>query len=193
MIINEIKNNFIQAADLLSKFIKNEENWLKISQAGDLMAEAIVSKHKIFSCGNGGSLCDAMHFAEELTGRFRDDRFAMPAIAIADPSHITCTANDYGFDYVFSRYLEALGHEGDVLLAISTSGNSPNILKAAEAAKKIGIKVVALTGKTGGKLAEIADIEFRIEHNGYSDRIQELHIQIIHNLIQYIEKKVAGQ
>ena len=146
--------------------------------------------HKIISCGNGGSMSDAMHFAEELTGRFRDDRPSMSAIAISDPTHITCAANDYGFDYIFSRYLEGVGQAGDVLLAISTSGNSPNIIKAAEVAKQKGIKVIALTGKTGGKLAELVDVEFRIDHLGYSDRIQEMHIKIIHNLIQYIEMRV---
>jgi len=133
--------------------------------------------------------CDAMHFAEELTGRFRDDRNAMPAVAISDPSHITCVGNDYGFDQIFSRYVEGMGNNGDVLFAISTSGNSANVVKAAHAAAKKGMKVIALTGNSGGELAEVSDIEIRVPHYGYADRIQEIHIKIIHIIILLIEKK----
>jgi len=132
-------------------------------------------------------MSDAMHFAEELSGRFRDDRKGLAAVSICDPTHITCVGNDYGFDYIFSRYVEAVGKPGDVLLGISTSGNSTNVLKAAEVAQANNIKVIALTGKSGGKLKDNCDVELRIPHNGYSDRIQELHIQIIHSFIQYIE------
>ena len=135
-------------------------------------------------------MCDAMHFAEELTGRFKNDRPALPAISISDPAHISCVANDYGYDYVFSRYIEGLGAEGDVLLAISTSGNSPNVIKAAEAALEKGLKIVALTGKTGGLLAKLADVEIRVEGAKYSDRIQEIHIKVIHILVEQIEKTV---
>jgi D-sedoheptulose 7-phosphate isomerase len=152
------------------------------------MAESIKKGGKIISCGNGGSHCDAMHFAEELTGRYREDRKALAAIAISDPSHVSCVANDYGFDHIFSRYIEALGKEGDVLLAISTSGNSKNILKAITAAHEKGMKVVALTGKNGGEIAGMADIEIRVAHQGFADRIQEVHIKIIHILILLIEK-----
>ena len=151
------------------------------------MLNALRNNGKIISCGNGGSMCDAMHFAEELTGRFRDDRRALPAMSISDPSHISCTANDYGWDHVFSRYVEAHGNEGDVLLAISTSGNSPNVLKAAEAAKQAGMSVVGLTGKDGGALAALCDAEVRVPHSGYADRIQEIHIKAIHALIDHIE------
>jgi|TARA_B110000467_G_scaffold163599_1_gene189999 D-sedoheptulose 7-phosphate isomerase len=152
---------------------------------------AISSGGKVISCGNGGSMSDAMHFAEEMTACFRDKRQALPAIAISDPSHITCTANDYGFEQVFSRYVEALGQPQDVLLAISTSGNSANVLKAAETAKIKGMKVVALSGKDGGKLAFLADVEMRVPHNGYADRIQEVHIKLIHILIDQLEQRLA--
>lgn len=183
----EIAKSFIEAQEVLSRFVSEPSNWDKIEKAGDLMVNAINNDGKILSCGNGGSMADAMHFAEELTGQFRDTRRAMPAIAIADPTHITCVANDYGFDHIFSRYVEALGHKDDVLLAISTSGNSANVLNAAKVAKNKGMKIVALTGKQGGELAKISDVEIRAPHNGYSDRIQEIHIKVIHVLIQYIE------
>jgi D-sedoheptulose 7-phosphate isomerase len=131
-----------------------------------------------------------MHFAEELTGKYREDRRSLPAIAISDPSHISCVSNDFGYDHIFSRYIEGLGNTGDVLLAISTSGNSPNIIKAVEAAKKRGMNTIILTGKNGGKLRNTADLEICVEHFGYADRIQEIHIKIIHILILLIEKQV---
>ncbi len=187
MSINTIKNNFLDLQKVLNDFINNDNNFNLIKQAGDIMVSSLKDGGKLISCGNGGSMSDAMHFAEELTGRFRDERKGLAAISISDPSHITCVGNDYGFDHIFSRYIESVGNSGDVLLAISTSGNSANILKAAEAAKEKGIKIVSLTGKTGGKLKDISDVELRIPHNGYSDRIQEIHIQIIHSLIHYIE------
>lgn len=137
-------------------------------------------------------MCDAMHFAEELTGRYRNNRQAIPAISISDVSHMSCVGNDYGYDHVFSRYIEALGNKGDVLLAISTSGNSANVLKAAEAAKTKGMTVVGLTGKDGGKLAPLCDVEVRVPHNGYADRVQEIHIKVIHILILLIEKQICG-
>ncbi|MCW3785104.1 D-sedoheptulose 7-phosphate isomerase [Plebeiibacterium sediminum] len=189
MSISTIKNNFLEAQRVLNDFITNDNNFALLKEAGDIMVSALKNGGKIISCGNGGSMSDAMHFAEELTGRFRDERKGLAAISISDPSHITCVGNDYGFDYIFSRYVEAVGNTGDVLLAISTSGNSANVLKAAEVAKERGIKIIALTGKSGGKLKEISDVELRISHNEYSDRIQEIHIQIIHSLIHYIELK----
>jgi D-sedoheptulose 7-phosphate isomerase len=186
----DIIQEFKDAQEVLNRFVNDDANWDKIMAAGDLIVEAIKKGGKALSCGNGGYMSDAMHFAEELTGRFRHDRPGLAAVAIADPTHITCVGNDYGFDYIFSRYVEAVGMEGDVLLAISTSGNSTNILNAAKAAKEKGMKVIALTGKSGGELAKVADIELRAPHNGYSDRIQEIHIKIIHVMIQYIESKV---
>lgn len=185
-----IRNSFEQASRLLGEFIAEKGNIEKICTAAGLMATALKSKGKIISCGNGGSLCDAMHFAEELTGRFRHDRRALPAVAIADPSHITCVGNDYGFDYVFSKYVEAHGNEEDVLLAISTSGNSANILKAMEEARRKGMKVVGLTGKDGGKMRDQCDVCIVVPWHEYSDRIQEIHIKIIHILIECIEKQL---
>jgi D-sedoheptulose 7-phosphate isomerase len=176
------------ASDLLTKFYTDQNNLLKIETAASLMITSIQQGGKIISCGNGGSSCDAMHFAEELTGRYRENREPIAAISISDPSHITCTANDFGYSHVFSRYLKALGKEGDVLLAISTSGNSENVVKAAELAKSKNIKVVSLTGKSGGKLAEFSDVLINVPHEGYADRIQEIHIKVIHIFMMLIEK-----
>ena len=186
LILQELK----EAAAVLEKFMADEENLEAIDKASDLIVEAIKDGGKVFSCGNGGSNCDAMHFAEEMTGRFRNDREPLPAIAIADSAHITCTANDFGFERIYSRYIRTLGKKEDALLAISTSGNSDNIIIAAETAKQKGMKVIALTGKNGGKLAEFADVEIRVPHDGFADRIQEVHIKIIHTLILLIEQKI---
>ncbi len=188
--ISEIKKNFIEARDILDQFISNQENWDRLDRAGGIMTHAINNGNKIFSCGNGGSMSDAMHFAEELTGRFRDNRKAIPAIAISDPTHISCTANDFGYDHIFSRYIEALGQKGDILLGISTSGNSANIIKAVEKAKELGMISICLTGKDGGKLSGMCDIEIRAPKSEYADRAQEIHIKIIHSLIHYIELNI---
>lgn len=154
------------------------------------MVESLEKGGKIISCGNGGSMCDAMHFAEELTGRYRNNRKAIPAISISDPSHMSCVGNDYGYDYVFSRFVEAMGKQGDVLVAISTSGNSKNVVNAAEVAISKGMKVVALTGNSGGELAQLSSVEVRVPHSGYADRIQEIHIKVIHSFIDYIERNL---
>lgn len=175
---------------VLESFLSDEQQKLRIQQAAERMSQALLAGKKIISCGNGGSHCDAMHFAEELSGRYRDDRPSLAAIAISDVSHISCVANDYGFEQVFARFVEGVGSNGDVLLALSTSGNSPNILNAAHAARKKGMTVVALTGKDGGKLAGLADVEIRVQHFGYADRIQEVHIKVIHILILLIEGMV---
>ncbi|PKQ66259.1 phosphoheptose isomerase [Labilibaculum manganireducens] len=190
MIINDIKESFLDAQKVLNEFIADEANFSAIEAAGDAMTKSIKNGGKIISCGNGGSMCDAMHFAEELTGRFRGDRPSMPAVAISDASHITCVANDYGFDYIFSRYVEGMGQNGDVFLGISTSGNSANIINAVKAAKEKGLIVVGLTGKTGGEMAALCDVEIRVPWEKYSDRVQEIHIKVIHCLIQYIEAKM---
>ena len=157
-----------------------------------LIADALKAGKKVISCGNGGSMCDAMHFAEELSGRFREDREALAAISISDPSHISCVGNDYGFDKVFSRFIEGLGAEGDVLLGISTSGNSQNVLNAIEVAKAKGMKVVGLSGKDGGKMAQQCDVEVRAPDSKYADRAQEVHIKVIHSLIQLIELEMSA-
>lgn len=188
--VDVIKGHLKESAIVLENFMTNPHNLQRIHKAASIMAVSLKNGGKIISCGNGGSHCDAMHFAEELTGKYREDRPALPAIAISDPSYMSCTANDYGYENVFSRFIEGLGRPGDVLLVISTSGNSPNVIRAAEAAKEKGMQVVALTGKGGGKLAYLADAEVRVSHNGYADRIQEIHIKVIHIFIYLIEKFV---
>lgn len=192
MSAKQIIDHFLEAKDILSQFIDNQDNFDKIKRAGDEMIRAIKSGGKVISCGNGGSMSDAMHFAEEMTGRFRENRGPLAAIAISDPSHITCISNDYGYEFIFSRFVESIGGKNDVLLAISTSGNSQNVINAAEKAKEKGMFVVALTGKDGGKLAHLADLELRAPMSKWADRVQEIHIKIIHSLIHYIESNVGN-
>lgn len=185
--MNEIKGDFLEAKAMLESFLANDKSLHSVELAGKMMVECIKNSGKLISCGNGGSMCDAMHFAEELSGFFRDKRRAIPAIAISDPSHITCTANDMGFEHIFSRFVEAVGKPGDVLLAISTSGNSANVVRAASSARQKNIKVVGLTGRDGGKLADLCDVEIRAPDSKYTDRTQEIHIKVIHALIHYVE------
>ncbi|HBL75919.1 MAG: phosphoheptose isomerase [Bacteroidetes bacterium GWF2_42_66] len=185
--IEPIKKDFADALEMLKTFINDELNLKAIEKAALLMVNALRNGNKIISCGNGGSLCDAIHFAEELTGRFQLSRRPLPAIAISDPAHITCVANDFGFGYVFSRYVESVGKPGDILLAISTSGNSENIKNAILAARKNAMQVVALTGKTGGETASMCDVEIRAPYSEFSDRAQEIHTKIIHSLVHSIE------
>ena len=182
--------NLTEAQNVLDQFISNNENLEKIDQAANEMISSLKNGGKIISCGNGGSMSDAMHFAEELTGFFREDRLPLAAIALSDPSYITCVGNDKGFHQIFSRQVSALGKEGDVLLAISTSGNSKNVINAIYEAKKLKMKTVALTGKNGGEIANLADIEIRAPYSQYADRAQEIHIKIIHSLIHCIEEGV---
>jgi len=186
-----ISQELSEAAKVRQDFVAKDSNLHDIEKASVLMVNAIREGGKIISCGNGGSHCDAMHFAEELTGRYRSNRKAIPAICISDASHISCVGNDYGFEFIFSRYVEALGKEGDVLLGISTSGQSANVLRAVEVARSKKMKVITLTGKDGGKLASLSDVEIRVPHFGFADRIQEVHIKIIHTLILLIEKQLA--
>ena len=187
---NSILDELKESAAVLNTFINTPSALIAIKNATDIMVACVASGNKIISCGNGGSMSDAMHFAEELTGRFRNNRKSIAAIAISDPSHITCTANDYGFEHIFSRYIEGVAKQGDVLLAISTSGNSKNIVEAVKAAKEKQMKVVALTGKDGGKLADMVDIEIRAPFTIYADRAQEIHIKVIHILIKNIEQEL---
>ena len=187
---NLIQQQFEEAQQTLLNF-QTEANFSLILQAVEAMSQAIQNGGKIISCGNGGSMCDAMHFAEELSGRFRDNRRALAAISISDPSHLSCVSNDYGYDFVFSRFIEGLGQENDVLLGISTSGNSKNVILAVEAAKAKGMKTIVLTGKDGGKLAGLVDIEIRAPHSNFADRAQEIHIKVIHSLILGIEQSLG--
>lgn len=184
---SRIRSHFEEAATTLSAFLADEANMARILRAGDLMVQCLKQGGKIMSCGNGGSQCDAMHFAEELTGRYRDNRKPLAAMCISDVSHMSCVGNDYGFDQVFSRYIQGLGKAGDCLLAISTSGNSANVLEAARVAKEAGMHVIGLTGKDGGQLTALCDVEIRAPFSAYADRAQEIHIKVIHALIDHIE------
>ena len=188
--MDTIRNSLNEAKDVLATFLTSEKNIDAIHEAAKWMIHTIKNGGKIISFGNGGSLCDAMHFAEELSGKFRNYRPALPAIAISDPSYITCVANDYDYSVIFSRYLEAIGKEGDIAFALSTSGNSENVILAARTAREKNMKIIALTGNSGGKLSKLTDIEIRVPFTGYSDRIQEIHGIIIHILIETIEKKL---
>ncbi|QBQ64602.1 D-sedoheptulose 7-phosphate isomerase [Actinobacillus indolicus] len=180
-----------EAQQVLNDFINDKQNLALIQQAALLISESFKQGGKVLSCGNGGSHCDAMHFAEELTGRYRENRPGYPAIAISDVSHLSCVSNDFGYEYVFSRYVEAVGQKGDVLFGLSTSGGSKNVLNAIKAAKEKGMKVIAMTGKDGGQMAGLADVEIRVPHFRYADRIQEIHIKVIHILMMLIEFEMA--
>lgn len=186
-----VRDQMNEAADLLSRFSQDEAQLEAVAQAAELLAKRFKAGGKVLACGNGGSHCDAMHFDEELTGRFRENRRGLPAIAISDPSHLSYVANDFGYEYVFSRYVEAVGQRGDVLFGISTSGNSETIIKAVKAARAQNMNVILLTGQDDGKLAGLADVEVRVPHFGYADRIQEIHIKVIHSIILMVEKLVA--
>lgn len=189
---DRIRSHFEEAATVLQRFLADPENLANVERAAAFMSYCLKQGAKVISCGNGGSMCDAMHFAEELTGRYRDDRPPIAALSISDPSHLTCVGNDHGFDQVFARFVEAHGREGDVLVAISTSGNSPNVLRAAEVARSRNMHVIGLTGKNGGRLADLCTVEVRVPHDGYADRIQEVHIKVIHAWIDHIEREMAA-
>ncbi|NLX46060.1 MAG: SIS domain-containing protein [Treponema sp.] len=188
--ISIVRDSLNESRNSVESLLGEEHQLFLIEQAGALLAECFASGSRVFSCGNGGSLCDAMHFAEECSGRFRLNRPALPATAIADASHLSCTANDFGWDQVFSRYLEAHGSSGDVLLAISTSGASPNVLAAARTAREKGLKIIALTGKLGSALGKLSDIHIATPAGKFSDHVQELHIIIIHLLVQLVERRL---
>ena len=188
-----VKAALVEARQALDALITANQTQDAIVQASELMAETMRQGGKILSCGNGGSLCDSMHFAEEMTGRFRSDRPGYAAIAIADASHMSCVGNDYGYRAVFSRYVEAVGRPGDVLLAITTSGTSANVIDAVEAAHKNGMKVVGLTGKFDSPLAQKADVAIVTPAGRWADRVQELHIKCIHILIELVERQLAPE
>ena len=187
----KLRDHFEEGANLADAVLRDEAFLAAMERGAQLLVEALGSGHKILSCGNGGSMCDAMHFAEELSGRYRDDRKPFAALSLSDPSAMTCIGNDYGFEQVFARQTQALGQAGDVLLAISTSGNSANVLAAATQAKALGMGVLALTGNDGGKLAGLADVEVRVPWSGYADRIQEVHIRCIHAWIDAVEQQLT--
>ena len=186
-----IRTHLEEAAQLLERVLSDAAFLESVEAAGQVLVETLEKGGKAISCGNGGSMCDAMHFAEELSGRYREDRKALAALCCSDPSHLTCVGNDYGFDQVFARYVEAIGRPGDALLAISTSGNSANVVAAARKAQALGMRVIALTGKSGGELAGCCDVEVRVPWDGYADRVQEVHIKVIHALIDHVERALC--
>jgi D-sedoheptulose 7-phosphate isomerase len=183
-----IRAGLLEAREALDRLLEDRETLTRIRRAADFLIETFTQGRKVFSCGNGGSMCDAMHFAEELTGRFRKDRKAYPALAVSDPSHLTCAANDFGYEQVFSRYLEALGSAGDCLIALSTSGKSPNVLSALKTARSLGMKSVALTGRKGSEMESLSDLCICTPAGTYADRVQELHIKVLHLLIETVER-----
>lgn len=187
-----VKTALAEAKEALDNLVANESVQQEIVRAAQVMIESLKHGGKILSCGNGGSLCDSMHFAEELSGRFRLDRDPIGAVSMSDPSHMSCVGNDYGYEEIFSRYLRAVGRIGDVLLAITTSGTSKNVVRAAEEARKLGIKVVALTGKPDSQICRLADVAVVTPGGRFADRVQELHIKVIHILIELIEGGLAS-
>ena len=185
-----IHHGLQEAHDTLNAVISNKEFISQFEKATAYLVEAFKNNSRVYSCGNGGSMCDSMHFAEELTGRFRKDRSPLPATAISDPGYISCVSNDFGYDHIFSRYIEGWGNKGDILLAITSSGNSPNVIKAVEVAKSKGMKTIALLGKGGGKLKDLVDIPLVVPHTKNTDRVQEIHIKLIHLFIEGVERNL---
>lgn len=192
MLSRKIKESFLEGQAILADFILKDKNLEIIEKGCRLLADCFIEEGKVLICGNGGSMCDAMHFAEELTGRFRKNRPALPAISLSDASHISCVANDFGFEEIFARGVEAYGRKGDVFIGLSTSGNSANIIRACQVAKTKGLSTILLLGKDGGELKGQADLELII--NGKtSDRIQEIHMFILHVLVEGIERLLFAQ
>lgn len=191
--IDYIKSNLLEARSALDRLIGDDVQLSNIQAGAALLIDALGRGHRIITCGNGGSMCDAMHLAEELSGRFRDNRPGMAAVAISDPSYISCVANDYGYEQVFARFVEANGSPGDVLFAISTSGNSESVLRAAQAARAKNMKVIGLTGRSGSQLEQYVDVSICTSAGRYADRVQELHIKVIHILIELIERALQSQ
>lgn len=186
--VEVVQSALLEAQAGLAQLIANPEMLATIAKAGQLLADALKKGGTVYSCGNGGSMCDAMHFAEELTGRYRQNRPPYRAVAISDVSHMACVGNDYGYNQVFSRWIQAMGRQGDVLLAITTSGSSTNIVEAAKVAKAQGVYVIALTGRTDSVISEFADVTIVTPAGKWADRVQELHIKVIHILIELVER-----
>jgi len=186
--LDHIRGSLTEAQTALNALLANDKTLMAISTAADLLVETFKNGGRVFSCGNGGSMCDAIHFAEELSGRYRLDRAGLPAVSISDPGHLSCVGNDYGYDFVFSRYLEAHARAGDILFGITTSGKSKNILKAAEVGKSKGMKIIGLMGKPDTPFGQIVDINIAAPGGQFADRVQELHIKCIHILIELVER-----
>jgi len=188
-----ILNTLSDSRDYLHRFMSDGNNIEAIAKAASVMIAVLQKGNTIYSCGNGGSMSDAMHFAEELTGRYRKNRLGLSASAISDPGHISCVANDFGYEFIFSRYLEARSREGDCLLAISTSGTSRNVIKAAEYARANGMEVISLTGEVASQLGQLATVDISAGKSAFADRVQEVHIKIIHTLIELIEREFCPE
>lgn len=189
--VGAVRSALEQSAASLARLIADEPMLAQIAAAGRLLADGFAAGGRAYSCGNGGSMCDAMHFAEELTGRFRNDRAGYAALAISDPGHLSCVGNDYGYERVFARFIEAHARAGDSLLAITTSGTSANVVAAARTARALGVRVIALTGRPNTAITELADIAIVTPGGQYADRVQELHIKVIHILIELVERQLA--
>ena len=185
-----IQATLSEARAALDSLIADASIRASIVRSASVLAAALTNRRRVFSCGNGGSMCDAMHFAEELSGRYRLNRPALAAVAISDPAHLTCVANDFGFDQVFARFLQAHAAAGDCLLAISTSGKSANVLEAARVARDASVTVIALTGRPGTPLGALADVEIATPSGPFADRVQELHIKVIHILVELLERQL---
>jgi len=183
-----IQSSLQEAQSALNALLENRTALAAIEQAAALLIGSFEAKGRVYSCGNGGSMCDAMHFAEELTGRYRKDRAALPAVAISDASHMSCVGNDYGYEHVFSRYIEAHGRPGDCFLALTTSGTSKNVVRAAKVAREQGLKVIILSGKQAPELMALSDVYICTPGGHFADRVQELHIKVLHILIELIER-----
>jgi len=186
------KSALEEAHATLSAFLANPEQLAKCERFSELLTATFREGGRLFTCGNGGSHCDAMHFAEEFTGRYRKDRAPLGALALGDPSHVTCVGNDYGFNEIFSRQLQGMARKGDLLVGLSTSGNSENVVRAFQVAREIGVKTVGLLGRDGGKLKGMADLAIVIPAQT-SDRIQEMHIKLIHTVIETVERQLFPQ
>ena len=185
---DHIRASLGEAQSALESLLANDTQLSNIETAAGLLVSALQDGKTIFSCGNGGSMCDAMHFAEELTGRYRKNRKGHAAVSISDPSHISCVANDFGYEYIFSRYLESHAEEGDVLLGISTSGTSKNVVQAAKVAKEMGVTAIILSGREAAELQSLASVYICTKGGDFADRVQELHIKILHIFIELIER-----
>lgn len=183
-----IRSSLSEAQTALENLLANDEQLNNIESAASTLVQALQNGNTIFSCGNGGSMCDAMHFAEELTGRYRKNRQGHAAVSISDPSHISCVANDFGYEFIFSRYLESHARSGDVLLGISTSGTSKNIVLAAKVANELGLHVIILSGQQASELNALANVYVCTKGGDFADRVQELHIKILHIFIELIER-----
>ncbi|MES2951571.1 MAG: SIS domain-containing protein [Pseudomonadota bacterium] len=183
-----IETSLREAQTALDALLRNPSALASIEQAAATLISVFTAKGRVYACGNGGSMCDAMHFAEELTGRYRDDRAALPATAISDAGHLTCVGNDLGYEQVFSRYIEAHGRPGDCLVALSTSGTSKNIVRAAQAAQALGMQVIVLSGRPSPVLEALSSVYVNTPGGRYADRVQELHIKVLHILIELIER-----